>query len=106
MSFVCCLTLASIGTYLFSSSIEHMKHGLDSLPSQLDKSSSDISTFVEEFGENLRCNFYQGEKALVLNLNSFTVNISAVLSNIKERINPEGIAKVLDLEVVQQLKLW
>ncbi|KAK5986096.1 hypothetical protein GCK32_007740, partial [Trichostrongylus colubriformis] len=97
LSFVCCLVLAAAGTYLFTHSIKHIKYGLDSLPKQLQKSTSDISRFVEGFGENLRCNFFQGEKMVEMIIDNFIVNITAVLSATKNRIDPDNIPKVFSI---------
>nr|CDJ92316.1 Protein M28.8 [Haemonchus contortus] len=94
ISFVFCFIMAAIGTYLFASSIKHMNYGLNSLPEQLNKSSSDMSLFVKGFSGNLRCNFLEGKRTLELNINSYIVNISAILSTTKNRLDPQSIAKI------------
>uniref|UniRef100_A0A7I4YFD4 Prominin-like protein n=1 Tax=Haemonchus contortus TaxID=6289 RepID=A0A7I4YFD4_HAECO len=94
ISFVFCFIMAAIGTYLFASSIKHMNYGLNSLPEQLNKSSSDMSLFVKGFSGNLRCNFLEGKRTLELNINSYIVNISAILSTTKKRLDPQSIAKI------------
>lgn len=94
LSFVFCLVTAALGTYLFDTSIGHIKHSVTSLPDQLKKSSADLSTFVEEFGENLRCNFQTGEKILRDDITMFIYEITQVLNNIRARLNPDVVHKI------------
>lgn len=65
-----------------------------SINHQLSCSYSDLSTFVEEFGENLRCNFQTGEKILRDDITMFIYEITQVLNNIRARLNPDVVHKV------------